>query len=340
MNFVFSKKKERNNSFVLSNVQKYNFLQNIKNNKEKRILKEIVVKQKNPKVDEICETEKEYDTEVEEICETEKEDDTKVEEICETEKEDDTEVEEICEIEKEYDTEVEEIYEIENIEEKNNTDNYIDNLYDENIESFKTFDQKESLIKLKILINEILNKIEPEEFFDYKILIIKDSKDSKDFHIIEESQLIKNNLEYKTFSNEKILITNDIKENSELIDNKDMTTQQTQNLLLNEDSYIDKNDMTTQPISEPLINNEPTKLKFNMNKIKNITEKKNEKLEITNEALLLKMNNVVGKINTKLETEMNKDLFTFSEIMSSESSRKNILNYICLSVLNKIEKLF
>jgi len=100
---------------------------------------------------------------------------------------------------------------------------------------------------------------------------------------------------------------------------------------------IDKNDTTTQPIPDTLTN-EPKKLSFNMDKIKNITEK-NEKTEITNDDLLLKMNNVVGKINTKLENEMNKDLFTFSEIMSSESSRKNILNYICLSVLNKIEKL-
>jgi hypothetical protein len=138
---------------------------------------------------------------------------------------------------------------------------------------------------------------------DYK-LVIKD----EEFLNFEETQPINPlNIEYNIFSPEK----------------------------------LDKNDTPIQEIPpHPLINNEPKKLIFNMDKIKNIVEKKNEKIEITNNDLLLKMNNVVSKVNTKLETEMNKGLFNFSEIMASKSGRKNILNLICLSILNKIEKFF
>ena len=271
MNFVLSKKNERKRG-VMSPIQKYKFLQNVKNNNEKIILlkkkaQEAQEAQENPKIEEVCETEN-------------IEENPKIEEVCETEN--------ISLI-------------------NNNTNDYSDTLYEDNIKPFVPFDQKDSLNKLTILINEILDRIEPEELFDYK-LVIKD----EEFLNFEETQPINPlNIEYNIFSPEK----------------------------------LDKNDTPIQEIlPHPLINNEPNnepkKLIFNMDKIKNIVEKKNEKIEITNNDLLLKMNNVVSKVNKKLETEMNKDLFNFSEIMASKSARKNILNLICLSILNKIENLF
>jgi hypothetical protein len=279
MNFVLSKKTERK-GFVISNIQKYNFLRDAKNNNEPKKPQENI--EENTKIEEVCEIENiretiEENTKIEEVCDTETiEENTKIDEVCETETiKENTKIDEGCETE----TFEEKISVVDN-----KPNYYIDDLYEDNIKSFDRFDQKESLNKLVVLINEILDRIEPEELFDYK-LIIKD----KQFPNFEETL----NVEYIPVSQ------------NHLIDN-----------------------------------NEPKKLTFNMNKIKNIVDKKNEQTEITTKDLLLKMNNVVSKINIKLETEMNKDLFTFSEIMTSESSRKNVLNLICFSVLNRIDNFF
>jgi hypothetical protein len=84
----------------------------------------------------------------------------------------------------------------------------------------------------------------------------------------------------------------------------------------------------------------PNKKKLlNFNKINTVINDENNSLNITHNTLQNKFNNIVKKINDKIHNEISKDLFTFGDILTNKESKENIFNMICLTVLNKIEKI-
>jgi hypothetical protein len=84
----------------------------------------------------------------------------------------------------------------------------------------------------------------------------------------------------------------------------------------------------------------PIKKKLlNFNKINRVINDENNSLNITHNTLHNKFNNIVKKINDKIHNEIGKDLFTFGDILTNKESKESIFNMICLTVLNKIEKI-
>jgi uncharacterized protein YacL (UPF0231 family) len=68
----------------------------------------------------------------------------------------------------------------------------------------------------------------------------------------------------------------------------------------------------------------------------NIFSKNNADLNISNQELLLKMNNLIFKVYDKLEKNIS---FEDSEILKIKEQKKKIVNLICLLILDKIDTL-
>ena len=95
------------------------------------------------------------------------------------------------------------------------------------------------------------------------------------------------------------------------------------------------------PIPIPIVSEmPPKKICFDRNKIKKIqNESLSNTKEITHNDLLHKMNSMVKKVYTKLETEISKDVINYATMFTNENSKNNITNIICLMILDKLDKL-
>ena len=78
---------------------------------------------------------------------------------------------------------------------------------------------------------------------------------------------------------------------------------------------------------------------LNMKKIKKTVENSNTIENITSDTVYDKFTSIVNKINNKIQTEISKDLFTYSDILTNKKAKDNIFNIICLTILEKIEKI-
>jgi hypothetical protein len=83
-----------------------------------------------------------------------------------------------------------------------------------------------------------------------------------------------------------------------------------------------------------------TKSKLNFDKINKINKSyEDNTTNITEEALTEKINTLVKRVNSKIETEISKELFTFTKLISENKDNTSSLNIIGAFILNKIDKL-
>ena len=83
-----------------------------------------------------------------------------------------------------------------------------------------------------------------------------------------------------------------------------------------------------------------TKSKLNFDKINKINKSyEDNATNITEEALTEKINTLVKRVNSKIETEISKELFTFTKLISENKDNTSSLNIIGAFILNKIDKL-
>jgi len=101
----------------------------------------------------------------------------------------------------------------------------------------------------------------------------------------------------------------------------------------------DSNNTNNTNNTNSVILEKPKKKVINFNKINKVINDENNLVNVTTENIHNKFNEIVKKINNKLQTETSKDMFTYSEILTNKESKDNIFNMICLSILNKIEKI-
>ena len=113
--------------------------------------------------------------------------------------------------------------------------------------------------------------------------------------------------------------------------------------IINDDTINDENvkveiieDGTIEDINK---NENPKKKVINFNKINKIINEENNLANVTTDNIQNKINKIVKKIQNKVQSEISKDIFTYGEILTNKESKENIFNMICLSILNKIEKI-
>jgi len=162
-----------------------------------------------------------------------------------------------------------------------------------------TLNYQEKMNKIQILINKIINKHEIYDTYIFKQFILD----------------VPNNI------NDGII--NDGIINDGIINDENIEVE-----------IIE--DGTIEDINK---NEKPKKKVINFNKINKIINEENNLVNVTTDNIQNKINKIVKKIQNKVQSEISKDIFTYGEILTNKESKENIFNMICLSILNKIEKI-
>jgi len=138
------------------------------------------------------------------------------------------------------------------------------------------------------------------------------------------NKIINNSKLHDPYIFKKFILDDSNNTNSVILDDSNNTNS----------TILDDSNNTNSVILE-----KPKKKVINFNKINKVINEENNLVNVTTENIHNKFNEIVKKINNKLQTEISKDMFTYSEILTNKESKDNIFNMICLSILNKIEKI-
>ena len=204
-------------------------------------------------------------------------------------------------------------------------------------------------IKNRIYLNE--NKFINESLQDLKdpIQDLKQSIQDLKEPTQEPNETNQNTLNYQEKMNKIQILINKIINKHEIYDTyifKQFILDVPNNIndgIIN-DGIINDENIEVEIIEDGTIedknkNEKPKKKVINFNKINKIINEENNLANVTTDNIQNKINKIVKKIQNKVQSEISKDIFTYGEILTNKESKENIFNMICLSILNKIEKI-
>ena len=194
----------------------------------------------------------------------------------------------------------------------NDTSYYINHTNADGHDIFTNLQSYEKkMFHINLMINDILNKSEQQDPYMYRKLIMDDP--NKKNKVIAENENV-------------VASTDDV--SGDDVSNEDVSA---------EDVSTDDGDNKEVLNINSSVGNKKNLL--NMKKIEKTVENSNTIEDITSDIVYDKFTSIVNKINNKIQTEISKDLFTYSDILTNKKAKDNIFNIICLTILEKIEKL-
>ena len=200
---------------------------------------------------------------------------------------------------------------------KKTNSNYINNTNSDGDDIFKNLQSYEKkMFHINLMINDILNKSEQQDPYMYRKLIMDDP--NKKNKVIAENENV-------------VASTDDV--SGDDVSGDDVSTED----VSTEDVSTEDGDNKEVLNINSSVGNKKNLL--NMKKIKKTVENSNTIEDITSDTVYDKFTSIVNKINNKIQTEISKDLFTYSDILTNKKAKDNIFNIICLTILEKIEKL-
>jgi len=199
----------------------------------------------------------------------------------------------------------------------NDTSYYINHTNADGHDIFTNLQSYEKkMFHINLMINDLLNKSEQQDPYMYRKLIMDDP--NKKNKVIAENENV-------------VASTDDV--SGDDVSNEDVSAE---DVSADDVSADDVDNKEVLNINSSVGNK---KNLLNMKKIKKTVENSNTIEDITSDTVYDKFTSIVNKINNKIQTEISKDLFTYSDILTNKKAKDNIFNIICLTILEKIEKL-
>jgi len=199
----------------------------------------------------------------------------------------------------------------------NDTSYYINHTNADGHDIFTNLQSYEKkMFNINLMINDLLNKSEQQDPYMYRKLIMDDP--NKKNKVIAENENV-------------VASTDDV--SGDDVSTDDVLTDD----VLTDDVSTDNVDNKAVLNINSSVGNKKNLL--NMKKIKKTVENSNTIENITSDTVYDKFTSIVNKINNKIQTEISKDLFTYSDILTNKKAKDNIFNIICLTILEKIEKI-
>jgi hypothetical protein len=189
----------------------------------------------------------------------------------------------------------------------NDTSYYINHTNADGHDIFTNLQSYEKkMFNINLMINDLLNKSEQQDPYMYRKLIMDDP----------------NKKNKQSAENENVVVSADDASADDVLTDDVLTDDVDNKEVLNINSSVGNK-----------------KNLLNMKKIKKTVENSNTIENITSDTVYDKFTSIVNKINNKIQTEISKDLFTYSDILTNKKAKDNIFNIICLTILEKIEKI-